>query len=142
MRTSERFLIVVCLFALLFLNACATVAHGRYQSVPVNSSPSGANVAMDCNGRVKDVGQTPVIVKLKRKADRCNITLTKDGYEPTSVVFAKSVSGWMWGNLIFGDLVLPTTLIDYFDGAVYNRLPNTVQLTLAPQAAAKTSEVR
>ena len=142
MRMSKGFLLAVCLLALALFNACATVAHGRYQSVPVSSSPSGANVTLDCNGRVKDAGVTPVVVKLKRGADHCSITMTKEGYETTSVVFSKSVSGWVWGNLFFGDYLIPTALIDYFDGAMYNRLPTTVQFTLAPQPASRTAEGR
>jgi len=134
MRKVQPSLVVVSLLLLPLLSGCATIAHGRYQSVPVSSSPSDANVTVDCGGRVKNAGPTPVIVKLKRNADHCSITMTKDGYEPTSVVFSKSVTGWMWGNLIFGNWVLPTALIDYFDGAVYNRAPSTVQFTLAREA--------
>jgi hypothetical protein len=124
--------LVPLLVFLLVLSACATIAHGPYQAVPVSSSPSGADVSLECNGRVKAVGTTPVVVRIKRRAPECRITLMKDGYEPVSVIFAKSVSPWIWGNLVFGDLVLPTALIDYFDGAVYNRFPTSVQFSLVP----------
>jgi len=126
-------LAVVCLSALSLLNACATVAHGPYQSVPVSSSPSGADVTLDCGGRVRHIGATPLVAKLRRGADHCEITMTKEGYEPTSVVFSKSTSGWIWGNLFIGDYMLAGALVDYLDGAMYNRLPKSVQFTLAPQ---------
>ena len=143
MKTYNRSLLVVSLFALLLLNACATVAHGRYQAVPVNTSPSGADVSLDCGrGRVIDYGKTPVIVKLKRGADHCIVTLTKEGFEPTQVTFSKNVSGWIWGNLVFGDWIIPTALLDWADGAVYNRYPRAVQFTLARQAETSVSGAR
>jgi hypothetical protein len=129
-----RFVPVVVSLALL--SSCATIAHGRYQSVPVASSPSGADVTLECNGRApKSVGTTPVIVHIKRRAPECRITLVKDGFQPASVSFAKSVSPWIWGNLIWGDWIIPTALVDYFDGATYNRYPTSVQFSLVPDSA-------
>jgi hypothetical protein len=128
-----RFVPVVV--SLLILASCATIAHGRYQAVPVSSSPSGANVTLECNGHVKNAGVTPTIVRVKRRAPECRITLEKDGYQPASVVFAKSVSSWIWGNLIWGDWIIPTALVDYFDGAIYNRYPTSVQFSLVPDRA-------
>lgn len=107
---------------------CASVAHGRYQQVPVNSSPSGANVSVDCGNGTKDAGQTPVTVNLKRNAEPCTLAVSKDGYEDAKVAFAKSISGWTWGNLAIGGII--GWIVDGADGAIYNRVPDTVSVNL------------
>ena len=128
--------------SLLVLTSCATVRHGRYQYFPVNSSPAGADVSVNCNGHVKDAGVTPVVVKLKRKADHCTVTVIKDGYEPTSIAFTRTWSGWIWSNLLMGSYALPSALIDYFDGAAFNQSPTTVPVTLLPKAESKSASAR
>jgi hypothetical protein len=116
-------------FAILSICArCATVAHGRYQDVPVNSTPPGASVSVDCGNGTQNAGVTPVTVKLKRNADKCGVTLSHDGYEDASATFAKAMSGWVWGNLFIGGI--PGWIIDAADGAVYNRLPDSVQINM------------
>lgn len=129
---------IIVSLALPLLGACATVEHGRYQRFPVNSSPSGADVVVNCNGHVKDAGPTPVVVTLKRKANHCTLTLTKDGYEPMSIVTTRRVSGWVWGNLIYDQLAVPFALIDYFDGAAFEQETSNVQFMLTRQAETKS----
>jgi hypothetical protein len=107
---------------------CASVAHGRYQEVPVNSTPAGAAVAVECGNGVQNAGVTPVTVHLKRNADKCGLTLTHEGYEDASATFAKSISGWIWGNLFIGGI--PGWIIDAADGAMYNRVPESVQINM------------
>jgi hypothetical protein len=107
---------------------CATVAHGRYQEVPVNSTPAGAAVTIDCGNGLQSSGVTPVTVKLKRNADKCALTLVHDGYEDASATFAKAISGWIWGNLAIGGI--PGWIIDAADGAMYNRVPESVQINM------------
>jgi len=114
--------------ALCFASGCASVAHGRYQQVPVNSSPSGADVSVDCGNGTKAAGQTPVTVNLKRNAEPCTLAISKDGYEDAKVAFAKSISGWTWGNLAIGGII--GWIIDGADGAIYNRVPDTVSVNL------------
>ena len=139
MRMPRMSLVVV---SLLVLSSCATVRHGRYQYFPVNSSPAGANVTVDCNGHVKEAGMTPVVVKLKRKADHCSITVMKDGYEPTSIAFTRTWSGWIWSNLLMGSYALPSALIDYVDGAAFNQSATPVPVTLLPKADSKSASAR
>lgn len=77
---------------------CSTMAHGRYQNVPVTSAPAGAHVDVDCGDVPRDGGTTPATVKLRRGADRCLLTLTKDGFAPESVTMQKRVAGTTWLN--------------------------------------------
>jgi hypothetical protein len=120
---------VVLSVAMICLAArCASIAHGRYQQVPINSNPSGAAVSVECGAGPQPSGQTPVTVSLKRNAEPCKVSIAKDGYEDTSVIFARAISGWIWGNIAFGGI--PGWIIDGADGAMYNRLPESVQVTL------------
>jgi hypothetical protein len=114
--------------ALALTTGCASIAHGRYQQIPINSNPSGASVAVNCGDGVQAGGATPTTVNLKRNANPCLVTVAKEGYEDAAVTFAKSVSGWVWGNLFFGGI--PGWIIDGADGAIYNRVPDNVQVTL------------
>ena len=114
--------------AALVLSGCASIGHGRYQQVPINSNPAGAVVAVNCGDGSKAAGVTPTTANLKRNSDPCTITVAKDGYEDAAVTFARSVSGWVWGNVFFGGI--PGWIIDAADGAMYNRVPDSVQVTL------------
>lgn len=124
----KRMCSVVLLVSFVFLNGCCTVVHGTHQNVPINSNPNGANVAVDCGEGVKDAGVTPVTVNLKRNAATCKVNLKKEGYEDASVVFAKSMSGWVWGNLLIGGII--GWIVDGVDGAVYNRVPDNATVSL------------
>ena len=110
------------------LTGCAAIMHGRGQEVPVNTVPDSAAVTTDCGNGIQASGQTPVTVRLKRGADVCRLTLSKEGYEDATVAFAKKVSGWIWGNLLFGGI--PDAIIDATTGAMYNRVPDSVQVNL------------
>jgi hypothetical protein len=81
---------------------CATVTLGRYQTVPVESNPSGAAVRVSCGDYERDAGVTPVKVELLRKAETCTLTLTKDGYEPETVEFQRGRSAMVYGNIVPG----------------------------------------
>src|SRR5687767_15948642 len=95
----SKLIAAILLGSVLFLGGCASIANGRFQQVPVISSPAGADVTADCGRGAKAVGQTPVVVKVSRKADRCVITVDKAGYSEHSVVLKRHVSGWVWGNM-------------------------------------------
>jgi hypothetical protein len=81
---------------------CATMVNGRNEEVPVNSYPSGANVAVDCGDVPRDGGTTPSRVTLARIATDCKVTLTKIGYEPKVVTFHREDSRAVAVNKIAG----------------------------------------
>lgn len=130
MRSIARSVLGLSIVALL--SGCATIAHGRFQQVPVKSNPSGAAVYADCGNGAKQVGETPMVVKLQRKADRCIITLRKDGYDDASAILGRSFSGWAWGNLLLDNVALVGVAVDLIDGAWYNRTPGVVRVELKP----------
>ncbi len=125
------------LFLCLVIGAagCGTMANGGHQKVPVLSDPAGATVISDCGRGPQEVGTTPVVVKVSRKADRCIITLQKDGYGAESVVLTRHISGWLWGNLFLPYITVPGVLVDLYDGGAYRRAPASVDVKLRQETA-------
>jgi len=81
---------------------CATVAHGRFQRVPVDSTPSGAAVSVDCGDAPREAGYTPTVVALRRGAVSCAISLSKPGYDDQIVTLRRKWSNGAWSNLAPG----------------------------------------
>jgi uncharacterized protein YceK len=111
---------------LLLLAGCASIMHGTTQQIAVSSSPTGAKVTV--NGM--DRGTTPVIADLKRK-DNHIIRVTLEGYQPFEMALTRSVSGWVWGNLVFGGI--PGLAIDAITGGLYKLAPEQVMAQLQRQ---------
>lgn len=124
-----KFIIFVLLGIYLtsLLSGCATIMHGTRQSVGIASNPSNANVWVN---RVH-VGATPVIVELKRNSNHI-VTLELEGYLPYEATFTKQVSGWVFGNLVFGGVI--GLAVDAISGGLYKLTPEQVQAELRSQS--------
>src|SRR5882724_5849028 len=99
---------------------CASIMHGTSQDVGISSQPSGAEVTLDN----APAGKTPVVTHMKR-GDNHILKLELPGYAPYEATFTKSVSGWVWGNILFGGLI--GLGVDAITGGLYNLTPE--QLT-------------
>lgn len=55
------------------------------------------------------------------------------GYQPFDMTLTRHVSGWVWGNIVFGGLI--GLAVDAIDGAFYNLSPEQVSATLAVNQA-------
>jgi hypothetical protein len=111
----------------LALAGCATIMQGSRQAVGVSSTPTGASVFVDD----QPAGVTPTTVNLTRK-DHHVVRLELAGYQPYEIQLTRGVSGWVWGNLVFGGL--PGLAVDALTGGLYKLTPNTVNATLASGA--------
>jgi len=120
---------LVAILALFSLTACASIMHGTSQDIGISSSPSGAGVVID-NGVVS--GQTPYIAKLSR-GDNHIVKISMDGFQPAELTLTKSVSGWVWGNLVFGGII--GLAVDAMTGGLYSLNPPQLQAALARQGA-------
>lgn len=121
MKSKKQFgLLAVGLSLSLILAGCATVMNGTSQDIGVSSSPTGASVKI--NGQ--NFGTTPVVAKLSRK-DNHTVKLEMPGYAPHEMVLTKSVSGWVWGNIVFGGVV--GLAVDAISGGIYKLSPEQVQ---------------
>jgi len=116
-----KYLLQICLLVstLFTLNSCASIMHGSSQEVPINSTPSGANVFI--NGQ--DIGVTPVTTTLKRK-EMHTLVLELDGYQPFEMNLARKTSGWVWGNILFGGII--GLAVDAATGAIHKIEPAIV----------------
>lgn len=121
------------LFACLLMglmSGCATIVHGTHQSVGITSVPPGARVYLDG----VPVGQTPVIVPVKRGDDHV-VRMELAGYQTCDATLTSSVSGWIWGNLAFGGLI--GLAVDFGTGGARNISPEQVSGVLQADSVQK-----
>jgi hypothetical protein len=115
-------------FPLMLFTGCASIMHGTRQSVGVSSYPSNAEVWVDNNY----IGQSPTIVKLSRK-DHHFVKVQLEGYQPYEITLTREVSGWVFGNLVFGGLV--GLAVDAISGGLYHLTPGQVEAEMAKGTA-------
>ena len=108
---------------LIALAGCATIMHGTQQDVGFGSVPTNAKVTVD-NQRS---ATTPAIIKLSRK-DNHVVKIELDGYLPYEATLTRSVSGWVWGNIVIGGLV--GLAVDAISGGLYKLSPEQLTATL------------
>ncbi|HEX5209666.1 MAG TPA: PEGA domain-containing protein [Steroidobacteraceae bacterium] len=114
---------LTCLSALT-LASCASIIHGTHQDVGITSVPTGAAVTVD---NVSS-GTTPVVAKLSRK-DNHVVRVTLAGYQPYDMTLTRGVSGWVWGNIVFGGLV--GLAVDAIDGGMYKLTPEQLSAAMS-----------
>lgn len=114
-------------------SGCASIIHGTHQDVGISSSPTNAAVKVD--GII--VGNTPVNAKLTRK-DSHIISIEMPGYQPYETTFTRGVSGWVWGNIVFGGLI--GLAVDAIDGGMYKLTPEQMHAEMRSQNALVTRE--
>lgn len=105
------------------LTSCATVMHGTRQAVGIASNPSNASVWIDRNY----AGNTPVIVEMSRK-DNHIVRIELDGYQPYEATFSRQLSGWVFGNIVFGGVI--GLAVDAISGGLYMLTPDQIQAEL------------
>lgn len=113
--------------------ACGTIINGSKQNVSFSSTPSGATVFVDN----QQMGVTPVSLSLSRK-DSHDVRLTLPGYQPYEMKLTRGISGWVFGNIIFGGV--PGLVIDAVSGGLYKLSPDDVQATLVSGTAMHTGD--
>jgi hypothetical protein len=99
-----KHLLLALVLATLTLR-CASIAHGRYQRVAVRSTPSGAQVAVNCGDAPAGPGVTPLDIWLRRSAEKCAITLSHSGYADRTITFTRARSSVAWANVAPGVVV-------------------------------------
>lgn len=125
-RATPRF--VALAIASLTAAGCASIIHGTRQDVGISSSPSSAQVTVDGI----QTGATPVVAHLTRK-DNHIVKLQLAGYKPYETTLTRSVSGWVWGNIVFGGLI--GLAVDAISGGLYKLTPEQMSGTLLANSA-------
>lgn len=125
--------------ALLFSVNCGTIVHQTTQKIAVRSDPPGAAVKVACGEVENDPNAvTPATVEVHRKPDFCFISLEKEGYERADVKLDRKMSALYLGNVLIGGII--GFIVDGVNGAMWNRTPGKVDVTLKPVAGAASSE--
>lgn len=152
-RNSEMGSTLRCMVPLLAVLVasvgCASMHHGRRQSVTVESEPPGAAVYLG----ERHIGVTPIDVDLTASDLADELRLRKDGFEPARVRFDRRTSPWLWGDVAlaswngiastqaltgagpvyaFTGMLALALGIDFMTGAIL-RAPPAVRATLAPR---------
>ena len=123
-------MIVALLLPMFFLTGCATIVGKDVFPVTINSNPDGANILIkDENGVKVYSGVTPTTVTLAAgesyfHAKTYNIAFSKTGYENQYVQVKATLSGWYFGNIIFGGLI-GMLIVDPISGKMW-KLKNNV----------------
>ena len=78
---------------------CASVAHGPLERIDAISEPSGANVAITCNGQRAAAGVTPTQMMIHRKLEGCVADFSKEGYLSGRTEMERGFSRSYWGNV-------------------------------------------
>lgn len=115
--------LALAFMASLATGGCASIIHGTSQEVGISSSPSGAEVSI--NGVPS--GQTPVVADLSRKKNH-SVSIKMPGYHTADLTLTKGVSGWVWGNIVFGGL--PGLAVDAITGGLYKLTPEQLNSQL------------
>ena len=113
---------------LVVASGCATIVQGENQSVPVETTPSGASVIV--NGI--DMGQTPLVLDLKRGDDH-TIEFQLDGYRTSALRLNKSLDfvPAVVGNVFSWGLI--GIVVDFASGAAYELEPEELLVTMEAQ---------
>ena len=129
--------IVVAVLAMSALSGCASIVHNGMREVSVASDPPGAKVSIyNRSNALVTTQTTPFVAQLEPKygyfrGQTYRLVFEKDGFAPAEAKLTSTVSGWYFGNIVFGGLI-GMLAVDPATGAMFNIVPKDVQQTLTP----------
>jgi hypothetical protein len=127
------------LAASLFASGCASIVHGGDREITIATKPAGATASVrKSGGGVMDVvavEKTPCTISLDPKKGYFSgqsymLRLELQGYKPAEIELTAKMSGWYWGNLLFGGII-GMLAVDPATGAMWNIAPDKVDRKLA-----------
>jgi len=98
------------------------------QEIEIRSTPPNAKLIIDGS----QFGTTPQVVNIERGKNH-TVKLELQGYEYYEIQITKSLSGWVWLNVLNG--FVPGFLIDFLNGSMYTLRPSSLEipLTILPE---------
>lgn len=123
--------------AMSVLTGCASIVHNGPRAVSVASEPPGAKVSIYNRSDVLiSTHTTPFVAHLEPKygyfkGQTYRLVFEKDGFAPSEAMLKSEVSGWYFGNIVFGGLI-GMLAVDPATGAMFNIVPKNVQQSLMP----------
>lgn len=126
----------------LAAGGCASIVHSGSRTVSINSQPAGASVTISKSDTKVSVhsGTTPMTVSLEPKrgffkGQSYTVRLDLAGYKSDEIELKATVSGWYFGNILFGGLI-GILIVDPATGAMWNISPEKIDRPLSAQQAA------
>ena len=132
--------VLAALGACAALSGCASIVHGGPRNIPVASTPAGAKVSIyDRSNTLVMTNTTPFVAPLDPKfsyfkGQTYRMVFELAGYAPAEIKLDSSLSGWYWGNLVFGGLI-GMLIVDPLTGAMYNLAPEKIEQSLSASQA-------
>src|SRR5262245_42535497 len=130
----------VALCACILSSACASIVHSGPRPISVASTPPGATVTIsDRKDELVQTSTTPFVAQLPTKfgyfkGQRYRLDFELPGHANAEVKLEPSVSGWYFGNIVFGGLI-GMLIVDPITGAMYNLTPKQIEQPLSESQA-------
>lgn len=134
MRIKSLAAAAVCLSA---LSGCASIVNSGMREVSVASEPPGAKVSIyNRSNSLVSTHTTPFITQLEPKhgyfkGESYRLVFEKDGFNASEAHLKSTVSGWYFGNLVFGGLI-GMLAVDPATGSMFNIAPKKLEHKLTP----------
>ena len=131
---------VILLGAYGALTGCATIVHSGPRPISVASTPPGAQVSIyDRSNKLVQTNTTPFVAKLDPKygyftGQSYRLVFDMPGHAPAEVKLQSTLSGWYFGNIVFGGLI-GMLIVDPLTGAMYNLAPDKIEQSLPDSQA-------
>jgi hypothetical protein len=135
---------LVLSFTALFAGGCASIVHSGNRTIDINTEPVGAKATVSRpDGAIVSVQTTPCTFSLdpKRgyfKGQNYILTLELTGYKTTEVELQPELSGWYFGNIVFGGLI-GLVIVDPLTGSMWNITPDKID---QPLSSSQTALIR
>jgi hypothetical protein len=127
-------------FTALFAGGCASIVHSGNRSININTEPGGAKATMSKpDGTIIGMQTTPCTFSLDPrrgyfKGQNYTLKLELAGYKPTEVELHTELSGWYFGNILFGGLI-GMVIVDPLTGSMWNIAPDKIDQNLSSSQA-------
>ena len=124
----------------LSVSGCATIVHSGPRSIDIASTPPGAKVSIyDRSNSLVMTNTTPFVAQLSTKyayfkGQSYRLVFELPGHANAQATLDSSLSGWYFGNLVFGGLI-GMLIVDPLTGAMYNLQPDKIEQHLTASQA-------
>ncbi len=113
----------------IFLTGCASIVGKSEHPLTLNSNPTGADFTItDERGLAMHHGTTPATISLRAgesyfHAKIFRVEYSKAGYAPQYADISAEISGWYFGNILFGGLI-GALIVDPITGKMWKLQPS------------------
>lgn len=135
---------IAAILSLVMLLGCATImGKSSPETLNIRSTPDQASVSItDEKGTKIFEGMTPTTVSLEKKkgyfsGKKYNVKICKVGCNDQTVTVDTKLTGWYFGNILFGGLI-GILIVDPATGGMWTL--DTNELNVSLETAKKTSQ--